>query len=99
MKSIKSLKTLQSNKKLLKDEWMYCMRMIQERIDEIEEINLENYKETLDQQYKVMGAVRHLVGKGYYYMTDERFKKISRNEKIENAISDMHKAIDEIEYR
>ena len=94
------MKNLEPQKKLLKEEWMYCMRMIQDRINEVDEINLENYQETIEQQFQIMAAVRNLVGKTYHFMTDERLKKIYKNdEKIKNTISKINKALDEIELR
>lgn len=59
-------KDLDWNKKFLKDEWNYCIHLIQEKINELDNCTVEDGDE-LSQQHKFMKTTRNILGKGFEY--------------------------------
>jgi transcriptional regulator of heat shock response len=97
MKNQVTQKQIDWNKKFLKEEWNYCIRMINDRIEELDTLTLENYKEWLSQQHDVMSLVRNVLGKGYYFMVKDSNVKSYKNNAISKSFENVHTLIDLIE--
>lgn len=97
MKSKITQKQIDWNKKFLKEEWNYCIKMINDMIEELDTLTPENYKEWLSQQHEVMSLVRNVLGKGYYYMKKDNNTKSYKNIAISKSFENVHTLIDLIE--
>ena len=83
------------NIKFLKEEWDYCIHLINEMKKDLDDYTIDNHK-GLSEQHNFMGVVRHTIGKGWYFANKEN-TTFAQKDKIYNSFSLLHYVFDSIE--
>ena len=83
------------NIEFLKEEWNYCIQLINEKKKELDNYTIDNHK-GLSEQHNFMGVIRHTLGKGWYFAKKEN-TTFSQKELIYNSFSILHHVFDSIE--
>ncbi len=83
------------NIKFLKEEWNYCIELINEKKKELDDFTIDNHK-GLSEQHDFMGIVRHTIGKGWYFTNKEK-TPISQKELVYNSFKTLHSVFDVME--
>jgi hypothetical protein len=83
------------NIKFLKEEWNYCIELINEKKKELDNFTIEQHK-GLSEQHDFMGIVRHTLGKGWYFYNKDKTNK-EHKEILDSSFSIVHRILDVME--